>query len=57
MIPNDVIANSYLTDIEYEIEPAGGTVAEIRHSHEQLALEQTVTEVFRFVGKIELRGQ
>jgi hypothetical protein len=46
-----------LADIENKIEPAGETVAGVRHAHQQFAPEQTVALVRRLVGEIELRGE
>jgi hypothetical protein len=46
-----------ISDIEYEIKPGVEAAANIRYPHQQFAPKQAVTEVRRFIGKIELRGQ
>ena len=46
-----------LTDIEHEIEPAGGALAGVRDPHQQCALKEAIALVRGFVWKIELRGE
>jgi hypothetical protein len=38
-------------------ETNGETVAGVRQSHQQFALQEAITEVRQLIGKIELRGQ
>src|SRR5215471_6345053 len=46
-----------LAHVEHEIEPRSEPVAGLRHSHHQLAAEQSVTAVHRLVRKVELGGK
>src|SRR5215472_9127624 len=46
-----------LAHVEHEIEPCGEPVAGLRHSHYQLAAEQSVAAVHRLVRKVELSGE
>jgi hypothetical protein len=50
-------SNLRIGDIEHKIEPRGEPVAGLRHSHHQLAAEQSVAAVHRLVWKVELSGE
>src|SRR5262249_11667385 len=56
--PTDRLGRSgVLAHVEHEIEPCGEPVAGLRHSHHQLAAEQSVAAVHRLVRKVELSGE
>ena len=46
-----------LANVKHEIEPAGETVARVRHPHKQFTPEQIIATVRWLVGEIELRGE
>src|ERR1700758_5551290 len=56
VLPKRKRAGGLLAHVEHEIEPCGEPVAGLRHSHHQLAAEQTVAAVHRLVRGVELGG-
>src|SRR5438874_11547971 len=46
-----------LPQIEHEIEPRRKAIPSLRHAHQELAPEQAVAAVGRFIGEIELGGE